>query len=613
MKSSSAPSVSTAMVLIRYVGIIVIVGAGLLFSTEYLNQGSLAGLWEWLGTHPNIALVNLALLTAITSFLVFLTNRLDGGCQLALLLLVLPVISSIKQRFLLQPLFPLDYHMVEEAFEVSTLAIDMRMAMAAALGGVFLILALGRGLRQLVTLRLSLVARVGGCVGTAGLFVAIGAHIPSAAAAPALFGSAYHSSGLALGFFGAVEDMAPRTPEDYSGPVMQELIDRRHLAQSPVASSHPDIIAVLSESFWDPSALPKVQFSSPPAPHYRELAAEGHAFSILSPSFAGLTANAEFEFLTGMSLSFESPQVIPYKCVQAGHLLPSIPRFLGSIGYRSVAIHPYYGNFYRRDVVYPAMGFARYDSLAAFSHDGIKGVYTSDDAVCDHIIQELSANTAPTFVWAVTMQNHSPYRAHEYPTSPDDVRGPLPPADLQMLATYAAGIRDADAMLGRLCQFIRQRSRPTILIFFGDHLPCMPVEIYKRGGLVETTTDLQDERRLHCVPAALYSNISGLEPLKEKVISPSLIWSEVLPPLGIEHPFFTSFLGNVRHSNPGLLRDFSLSPDGQIVAGPDHGRSVLMQDYRLLQSDLIWGKGYAFAPLFGSEPRPGASESANSN
>ncbi|MFR7893862.1 MAG: sulfatase-like hydrolase/transferase [Dysosmobacter sp.] len=40
-----------------------------------------------------------------------------------------------------------------------------------------------------------------------------------------------------------------------------------------------------------------------------------------------------------------------------------------------------------------------------------------------------------------------------------------------MLEVYTEGVRDADAMLGRLVDLLRRAEEPVVLVFFGDHLP----------------------------------------------------------------------------------------------------------------------------------------------
>ena len=76
-----------------------------------------------------------------------------------------------------------------------------------------------------------------------------------------------------------------------------------------VPADKPDIIIVMSESFWDPTKLPGVTITPDPIPTVRET----RSGSMFSPEFGGMTANIEFEALTGFSNAFLPYGSIPYQ------------------------------------------------------------------------------------------------------------------------------------------------------------------------------------------------------------------------------------------------------------------------------------------------------------
>ena len=98
----------------------------------------------------------------------------------------------------------------------------------------------------------------------------------------------------------------------------------------------PDIIIVMSESFWDPTRLPGVKITPDPIANVRKL----RSGSMFSPEFGGMTANVEFEALTGFSNAFLPYGSIPYQQYVRG-TMPSLATFLKSEGYRTRAIHPF--------------------------------------------------------------------------------------------------------------------------------------------------------------------------------------------------------------------------------------------------------------------------------
>ena len=68
------------------------------------------------------------------------------------------------------------------------------------------------------------------------------------------------------------------------------------------------------------------------------------------------------------------------------------------------------------------------------------------------------------------MQNHAPY---DLPAEaePITVKGDLSEEDSDMMQKYATGIGITNDELFRLYENIKERERPTIICYFGDHLP----------------------------------------------------------------------------------------------------------------------------------------------
>ena len=79
------------------------------------------------------------------------------------------------------------------------------------------------------------------------------------------------------------------------------------------------------------------------------------------------------------------------------------------------------------------------------------------------------------FNYTTTIQNHMSYTATKYGeghVSPELQTDLALPAETEtMLAVYMEGLRDADAMLGRLTEYFSQTEEPVLLAFYGDHLP----------------------------------------------------------------------------------------------------------------------------------------------
>ncbi len=106
--------------------------------------------------------------------------------------------------------------------------------------------------------------------------------------------------------------------------------DRRHSPASRrrrVPADKPDIIIVMSESFWDPTRLPGVTIT----PIRSRPCAQSSSGSMFSPEFGGMTANIEFEALTGFSNAFLPYGSIPYQ-QYVRPPVPSLATFLQERG-----------------------------------------------------------------------------------------------------------------------------------------------------------------------------------------------------------------------------------------------------------------------------------------
>lgn len=234
----------------------------------------------------------------------------------------------------------------------------------------------------------------------------------------------------------------------------------------------PDLIVVQSESFMDPGALLGLdteQF----APHLARLRLQHAHGDLRVPAFGGLTTRTEFEFLTAFPVLEDVRIQYPYQGL-VHRPMPALPWTLAKLGYRTAALHPYDLRFYRRDRVFPLLGFEHLHGIGDFKPDDVHGYHVSDAALNRRII-ELLGDGAPQFLFAVSMENHGPWddgRAipvHALPQLPAAVT--VPEASALELRRFLHHTQRADAALSDLARWVMQRERPTLMLFYGDHLP----------------------------------------------------------------------------------------------------------------------------------------------
>jgi phosphoglycerol transferase MdoB-like AlkP superfamily enzyme len=264
----------------------------------------------------------------------------------------------------------------------------------------------------------------------------------------------------------------------------------RAMSKSPFAkasepNSRPDIIIIQSESFFDARALGDRKIEASLYKHFDKARSESAEHGELDvPAWGANTMRSEFALLSGIaSAKLGYARFYPYAF--ARRACASLANWFKKAGYETVAIHPYYADFFGRDRVFPLLGFDRFLDIRAFANAHRAGPYISDESVLDRIVKELdSSRSHPAFIFAMTMENHGPLHletvekgeSSRYHNLGDD------PA-YKDLTAYLRHIANADAMIGRLLAHLRARRRDTVLCFYGDHVPALP-HVFERLGTV---------------------------------------------------------------------------------------------------------------------------------
>jgi phosphoglycerol transferase MdoB-like AlkP superfamily enzyme len=273
---------------------------------------------------------------------------------------------------------------------------------------------------------------------------------------------------------------------EFSGPaakadpiIATDLLQRHRSALSAtagIASQPPDIIVVQSESFFDPARLNGVD-AAETIPNFRSLAARSTHGDLRVPAFGGGTIRTEFEVLSGLALRYFPQDEYPYFRLTSTPV-PSLASVLAAHGYRTLALHPNDPAFWNRGAALSALGFAEFQSASAFADAEHDGYFVSDSALTKSILANLSDDGPPQLIFAISMGAHGPY--DDSPIRDHVRRDSIPVPDglsvrnATRLRNYLYLIGNADQALGELVEGLGQRSRRTLLLFYGDHLPALP-------------------------------------------------------------------------------------------------------------------------------------------
>ncbi|WP_174984310.1 LTA synthase family protein [Burkholderia lata] len=260
----------------------------------------------------------------------------------------------------------------------------------------------------------------------------------------------------------------------------------RALVASPFGAGRPqrraDVIVIQSESFFDirrvcdavdSSGFTQLDRARREAVHYGELTV---------PAWGANTMRTEFAVLAGIpSAALGYAQFYPYAFIRQACI--SLARWFARAGYATLAIHPYYADFFGRNRVFPLLGFEQFLDIGHFKDAARAGPYVADAAVAETVISTLTAQgDRPRFVFAMTMENHGPLHLEQVLPGESSSRHTLgEDASWRDLTAYLRHIENADAMIGRLLDHLRTSDRDTVVCFYGDHVPALHHVFQKLG------------------------------------------------------------------------------------------------------------------------------------
>ncbi|MDN4876282.1 sulfatase-like hydrolase/transferase [Bacillus cereus] len=415
----------------------------------------------------------------------------------------------------------------------------------------------------------------------------------------------YASNGFVLGFISNLDTTVMEKPKNYSKENMLQIANNIKKQYSGNIGSQkkkekPNIIFVMSESFWDPTKVTNLSFSEDPVPNLHHYIENFPGGQTISPTFGGNTANVEFEALTSYSMSLLKPGSIPYQQVITNKKeIPSIPTALKKEGYYTSAIHSFGRTFFKRDDVYKVLGFDKFNAEDTMENVDIDGDYISDLAMSKEIIAELEKQKQPTFIHAVTMQNHFPFTEGRFGENLIEISGLENEDSKGELETYTEGLRRSDEALQYLIEQLDNFDRPTLLVFFGDHLPSLGTNksFYKENGYITNEKTPNERLAMAQTPLLMYANFDmpndnlGLVSL---IHFSNLIFDYA----GLNKSLFYQFLSEFYKEIPVLRDELKVDKNGEVINDLTKRQKEMLEQYKMLQYDLLVGNQYSKDILF---------------
>ena len=591
-----------------------LIAAVIVVLSEVLARGTMVDVVEYLTSSSRPGLVAVGIMFLVLCFADAIIGKAYQSTLFVAPLALLPAFfSGQKQLFLSDPLFPSDLLFGRQIMQLlpAMVAAEPVKAIALAIGSLVFIAAFvtliwksrkvfprlnltGRGVR--LALAFPLLA------GFISLMdpMAFSAFRDRLNIVPMMWDQKenYRHNGFLMAFAFNVPMASVSAPAGYNHVAITDM-QTDLLPASFFSGRQADVIVVMSESLWDPTKMSSVRYSADPMPTIRA-AQSGQVFS---PEFGGMTANVEFEALTGFSNAFLPYGSIPYQ-QYIRRPVPSLATFFESKGYVSKAFHPFQGWFWNRNNVYQSLGFRQFQSEENMPVMDKRGIFASDEALTRHIIREADNTSEPFFFFAVTLQGHGPYEHNRYVKNTIEVDAPtLSDGNTSALATYAQGVKEADQSLKALMDWAKKRRRETIIVLFGDHLPPLN-EVYTESGYMANVVatrkaSVATMKREHETPLVIWSSKRGVQKDIGSV-SPSQLPYYIVRMAGYRHPYYTGMLGRVAERYSVIDRHQLIGRNNKAQADwALSGRiDPLIRDYRLLQHDVVFGEGYGLDRFF---------------
>ncbi len=373
---------------------------------------------------------------------------------------------------------------------------------------------------------------------------------------------AYQDYGLPYCFMASLFNTGIDEPNGYSEQAIARISNNGEITKNETGRKEdelPNIIFIQLESYFDVDEAEFFTTSEDASPNLHEMYKNYSSGYFKVPSVGAGTANTEFEVLTGMNLRYFGPGEYPYKTVLKENTAESAATALSALGYGAHALHNNGGNFYSRARVFNNIGFDTFTSKEFMNIlQTTENGWAKDDILVDHILEAMDTTAQQDFVFGISVQGHGDYPEEKLIENPKiTVEGIEDEATKNKWEYYVNQVYEMDAFAGKLVKAMEERGEPTVVVFYGDHLPTMGLK----------AEDLKS-RYLYNTNYVIWDNI-GLEK-QDRNIPSYQIMSDLFERLDIHSGTVFNY-----HQERRKTKNY-------------------LSDLELLQYDILYGKQYVY-------------------
>ena len=403
-------------------------------------------------------------------------------------------------------------------------------------------------------------------------------------------------NGFIFNFMTALRYSFATEPEDYELEEIEQfkLEFMAELEQEP-AQPEPEtepvnIIIIMNESWADLSVYENYSANADTMNNIDALEENTVSGYLLAPVAGGGTANVEYEVLTGNPYIFLPGGTVAYQLFIDTDS-PSLAEI--SEADSSFAFHPYLASGWNRTQAYEYLGFDEqlFDEDVA-DPEYVRN-YISDECSFDVITDITEAESGETFIFNVTMQNHSGYDQGWNNLDRDvHLTGDLT-GESNAAEQYLNLADMTDEAFAELIEYYESCSEPTIIAMFGDHQPPLSDEFFEKL-LGKPESELSDEERMveFLVPFVVWANYDIPED-DDVFLSCNYFGLLVSDLAGVERTPYMEFIADVAEALPVIHKLGFVDDEGEFIDSRsqlDPEEAQLLDTYEMLAYNYLFDR-----------------------
>ena len=432
----------------------------------------------------------------------------------------------------------------------------------------------------------------------------------------------YRNNGFVAAFVGNLHLINVEEPEGYSVEKAKEIVsfacsgnteevaDSKETGDSGTGSEDfrltqaPNIIVIMNEAFSDLSVLGKFGTNEDYMPFMRQLMEDYTSGQLMVSVKGGNTANTEYEFLSGDTMAFlPSGSVVYQQYIKSD--VPTLVSNLKGLGYSTIAIHPYLGSGWDRDVVYPRLGFDEFLDIDSFEDPEYLRNFVNDKSAFDKVIEvfESKEEGERQFIFEVTMQNHSGY-SKDYPDFSPAIKLTdfnTTSTSIQAAEKYLTLIKKSDEAFQELIAYFETVEEPTIVIMFGDHQPSDYItNVISRITGYDGEASLEEYQKAFLVPYVIWDNFGLEKDSSMELTSVNYLGAYLMELLNLPMSQYQEFLMQLSRQLPVICAGTYIDKDGTYhsYSEKDEVYGEMLNDYNILQYNHLTDRKNLAEELF---------------